>query len=130
MVWTRGLAFPLPYHLFLCKPSLFVIVLRPPRFRLRLLSEKEKRRRLVPGFCAHLGFRLKFKWFFVLPPARSELIPFVIPDSLLNPALLNGLRGDGMRIGPNGYTVYSIQMCLEDAFILVANLTLELLVWS
>jgi hypothetical protein len=43
MIWTRGLAFTLPYDSSLCNPSLFVIALGPPRFRLRLWEKRKKR---------------------------------------------------------------------------------------
>jgi hypothetical protein len=42
----------------------------------------------------------------MLPPPRSELVPLVIPDALLDPALLNGFAGNCVSVGPNGYTVF------------------------
>ena len=126
MIWTRDLAFTLPYDSSLCNPLLFVIALRPPQFRLRLLWGKGKKRRR--GFCFRVRLRFGFKLerFFVLPPPKSELVPFVVPDALREPELLDVFTCYCTRVGPNGYTICTIQMCLEDTLILFADLSREL----
>jgi hypothetical protein len=68
------------------------------------------------------------KRFFVLLPPISELVPFVVPDALLDPALLNGFAGNCVSVGPNRYTVCLIQICILYSRLLFADLMLELFI--
>lgn len=64
----------------------------------------------------------------MLPPPRCELVPFVIPDALLDPALLEVFVCNFGELIANAYTVCSILICLNDALLLLDDLMFELMV--
>src|SRR5271155_4888784 len=83
MIWTGGLVFTLPYNSSLRNSSLLFIALWPSRFRLRQGKKRSW------DFRVRLRFRLELKRLFMLPSSGSKCIPFVVPDALLNPTILD-----------------------------------------
>jgi hypothetical protein len=72
---------------------------------LRYTKETERwRRRLC--FRVRLRFRLKLEPFFMLPPPHSVVVPLVVPDALLDPALLDFFTGLFLESGISRVYLY------------------------
>jgi hypothetical protein len=68
------------------------------------------------------------KRFFVLLPPISKLVLFVVPDALLNLALLDSFVGNCVSVRPNRYIVCLIQICILYSRLLFVDLILKLFI--